>query len=184
MVVTGTATDRLTFPTRRSSDLTTVTAGQSFTKTWTVLNSGTTTWNSGYSLQYVSSTSTSFCSHNTVYVSGDRKSTRLNSSHQSSTYPAFCVTYRDTYKVVNGSGTTFSTSGLWVLFVVNATGTFLFSIVSQTSTYTLFPYTTLFRSKTWTVLNSGTTTWNSGYSLQYVSSTSTSFCSHNTVYVS
>src|SRR5438552_12507964 len=104
MVVTGTATDRLTFPTRRSSDLTTVTAGQSFTKTWTVLNSGTTTWNSGYSLQYVSSTSTSFCSHNTVYVSGTVATEDHCTLATSSTRTPSSGTYRDTYKVVNGSG--------------------------------------------------------------------------------
>src|SRR5438874_2470055 len=40
-------------------------AGQNFTKTWTIKNSGTTTWNSGYSLQYVSG---SVCAHTTQRV--------------------------------------------------------------------------------------------------------------------
>src|SRR5438094_4289042 len=72
IVVNATSTDGVTFVSETIPDNTTEPAGQSFTKTWTVRNSGTTTWNSGYSLQYVSST--------------DRKSTRLNTSHRTSSY--------------------------------------------------------------------------------------------------
>src|SRR5205085_2302887 len=94
------------------------------------------------------------------------------------------VTYRDTYKVVNASGTTFSTTGLWAQIVVNATGTDGVTFVSETiPDNTTEPAGQSF-TKTWTVRNTGTTTWDSSYSLQYVSSTSTSFCIHNTVYVS
>ncbi len=70
IVVQATLPDGVTFLSENYPDGTVVPAGQSFTKTWTVLSSGSSPWNSNYPLQYVSSTSTSYCSHSTVAVSG------------------------------------------------------------------------------------------------------------------
>src|SRR5206468_3435447 len=67
IVVNAVQTDGATFVTETFPDNTVVGAGQSFFKTWTIHNSGTTTWNSNYTLQWVSG---NLSSHATVAVSG------------------------------------------------------------------------------------------------------------------
>src|SRR5699024_1505432 len=64
----------------------------------------------------------------------DRKSTRLNSSHVSTSYAAFCSKKKKNHRIMTQSSTLLQLS---LLRTHNA------------HTSTLFPYTTLFRSTVW-----------------------------------
>src|SRR3989337_825199 len=80
----------------------------------------------------------------------DRKSTRLNSSHGSISYAVFCL--KKTYDIDN------QTILSWVLRCYNETDKLaivycFFLIIRRPPKSPLFPYTTLFRSKS-TRLNS------------------------------
>ena len=98
---------------------TSITGGQSFTKTWTILNSGTTTWDSTTKLKWV--TGANLSNHNDLAVSG---TVAPGSSFTFSVVmiaPTSAGSYREDWNLVGGSGAIIPVSGsntVWVSIVV------------------------------------------------------------------
>ena len=159
--------DSATFGSETIADNTQETAGAAFTQVWTIKNTGTTTWSSGYSLQYVSGNAG--CNHNTAALSVTiAPNTGVNWS-LNCIAPSAAGTYREDWKMVGPSGTIAvgGYSTIWVQIVVTAVDSVTF--VSETIPDNTQEAAGASYSQTWTLQNSGTTTWGSGYSLQYVS---------------
>jgi hypothetical protein len=96
-----------------------ITAGQSFTKTWTIKNSGTTTWDSTIQLKWVSGASLS--NHSNIPVSGTVAPGASTTFSAAMTAPTSTGTYREDWKLVGSSGTTIPVSGsntVWASIVV------------------------------------------------------------------
>src|SRR5262249_11272754 len=70
LTIKANSLDAASFVSETVPDGTTVSPGQSFTKTWTVRNSGTTTWNSNYKLRWISNAGVSLSAHNDVTING------------------------------------------------------------------------------------------------------------------
>jgi RHS repeat-associated protein len=101
-----------------------VPASQGFSKSWTIHNSGTSTWNSGYSLQYSSNTGTAFCTHTTQTVSGSVAPGSNYTFSISCTAPSSSGTYQEYWRFAGPSGT-INVSGsatIWVKIQVASTG--------------------------------------------------------------
>src|SRR5699024_8998315 len=87
----------------------------------------------------------------TVTINEDRKSTRLNSSHVSSSYAVYCLKkkIKDECSRLLEASTMKSRRGFAIQRLMNAmrqAHADCFFIVFHPPTFTLFPYTTLFRS--------------------------------------
>src|SRR6202046_4986378 len=76
-----------------------------------------------------------------VYARGDRKSTRLNSSHVSISYAVFCLKKNRFYKLAM-----FFKTGIDLTSTPIAKVVLFFLRIRRPPRSTLFPYTTLFRS--------------------------------------
>jgi Ig-like domain-containing protein/carboxypeptidase family protein/CARDB protein len=163
--------DSSTFVGETIPDGTTLLAGQSFTKTWTIHNSGTTTWNSNYRLKWVSGAGLS--NHADIPVNGTVSPGANYTFNVPMTAPQNSGTYREDWKFTNGSGTTIpvsSSNTMWVTIKVGTSSKLdKADFISETFVDgTTVPGGQSF-NKTWTLRNSGTTTWNSDYKLRWVS---------------
>src|SRR5260363_404979 len=83
-------------------------------------------------------------------VRADRKSTRLNSSHQIISYAVFCLKKKKNNNNITHHGNTSSISELSVCLNIpevwkNTLIDFFFLMIRRPPRSTLFPYTTLFR---------------------------------------
>src|SRR6266852_1423895 len=81
-------------------------------------------------------------------IGGDRKSTRLNSSHGSMSYAVFCLKKIMDWLKRQGSGYQTRINKLLREAIegkLRAYNRFFFLIIRQQPKFTLFPYTTLFR---------------------------------------
>ena len=122
--VTVTLRDEATFVSETIPDGTSYTAGTAFTKTWTIRNTGTTTWNSTYKLRFVSGASVS--DHLDIAVSGTVAPNATFTFSKAMTAPASAGTAREDWKLVNGSGTTINVGGsstVWVSINVGISST-------------------------------------------------------------
>jgi murein DD-endopeptidase MepM/ murein hydrolase activator NlpD len=77
--------------------------GQNFTKTWTIKNTGTTTWNSSYKLRYVSGQLSE--RYDDVPINGTVAPNQTYTFSVPMKAPDAAGTYREDWKVVNPSGT-------------------------------------------------------------------------------
>src|SRR5262249_14198062 len=150
-------------------DGTQMTPGQSFTKTWTIRNSGTTTWNSGYKLSWVSGEIGRASCREIVRGTVSPGSNYKFSSPMTATTSS--GTDRDEWRCVSACGSTIPVSGsqtIWVITRVSGgcDGALFVSELIPDGTQ-MTPGQSF--TKTWTIRNSGTTTWNSGYKLSWVS---------------
>lgn len=165
------STDTATFVSETILDGTTVAAGQSFIKSWTIRNSGTTTWNSNYRLRWVSGVNLS--NHSDVVIAGTVAPGSIYTFIVPMTAPTSGGTYREDWKLITGSGTTIpvsSSSTIWVrIKVADSSGTDKADFVAETHPDGTTVTAGQGFTKNWTVRNSGTTTWNSNYRLRWVS---------------
>ncbi|MGE0084700.1 MAG: NBR1-Ig-like domain-containing protein [Desulfococcaceae bacterium] len=172
------ATDKAGWVGETILDNTKVTGGSTFTKTWTIKNTGTSTWTSSYKLRYVSNTAGRLSSISEVKISGTvapggtyKFSVPMKAPAAQSSEKA----YKEVWKFTNPSGTTIyvgSSATVWALIKVPAvTLTDKAGWVTETiPDYTPFAGGASF-TKTWTIKNTGTSTWTSSYKLRYVSNT-------------
>jgi hypothetical protein len=134
-------------------------AGQSFTKTWTIRNSGTTTWDSRYKLRWVSGSNLS--NHADVALVG---SVAPGSNYTFSipmTAPTNPDTYRENWQFVSPSGATIAVDSSQIVWVIIKVGTTcnVPSITSHPSSQSL----TRGQRVTLTVVSNGTSfQWYSG----------------------
>jgi surface antigen len=116
------AADAAKFVSENYQDNTSVAGGTTFTKTWTIKNSGTTTWTSSYKLKYVSGDLSS--SHSSVAISGTVKPGNNYTFSVAMKAPAVqssAKTYREDWKFTNSSGSTVkvgNSSTIWAQIVV------------------------------------------------------------------
>ena len=160
--------DAATLGSETIPDNTQETAGAAYTQTWKIQNSGTTTWGSAYSLQYVSGNAG--CNHTPATLVTIAPNTSVDVS-VSCTAPSMAGTYREDWKLVGPSGTIAigASSTVWVQIVVTAAGGDSATFVSETIPDNTQETAGASYTQVWTIKNSGTTTWGSGYTLQYVS---------------
>ncbi len=165
-------TDSASFTGENYPDNSVVAGGTSFTKTWTIKNTGTTTWTSSYKLKYVSggglsvsqadiAISATVAPGASYTFSVPMKAPAAQSSEK---------TYRDDWKFYNPSGA--SIIPLWAVIKVPAApaaGTDAASFVSETYPDNSSVTGGTSFTKTWTIKNTGTNTWTSSYKLKYVS---------------
>ena len=160
-------------------------SGERLSKTWTIRNSGTSTWNSGYRLQYVSNTGTAFCGRETQVVNGAVPPNGVYTFSISCTAPLAAGTFQETWHLVNPAGASVPGigSGLTVLIRVNASvaPSDASILVSETIPQNTQMVPGQSFTQSWTLRNSGTSTWNSSYGLQYVSGNAG--CNHSAVAV-
>ena len=91
-------TDAATFVSETISDGTQIGASQAFTKSWTIRNSGTSTWNSNYRLRWVSGASLS--SHSDVIIAGTVVPGSMYTFIVPMTAPATGGTYREDWELI------------------------------------------------------------------------------------
>lgn len=123
------ATDKASWVKETIPDNTPITGGTSFNKTWTIQNTGTSTWTAYYKLQYVSNTAGRLSSISAVAISG----TVLPGGTYTFTIPMKAPaaqtsekSYREDWKFTNPSGSTIavgSSSTIWTLIKVPAVAT-------------------------------------------------------------
>ena len=96
--------------------------GAGYTQVWTTRNSGTTTWDSSYSLQYVSGNAG--CGHGTAALNLTVVPNGSVTWSLACTAPAAAGTYREDWKLVGPSGTVpvGGSSTIWVQIVVTGGG--------------------------------------------------------------
>jgi hypothetical protein len=122
-VADSSGSDKADFVAETYPDGTSVPAGQTFTKSWTIRNSGTTTWNSNYKLRWLSGASLS--NHADVPVNGTVSPGSNYTFSVPMTAPNATGTYREDWKLTNASGLTIPVSGsnaIWVSVRVNTGG--------------------------------------------------------------
>jgi hypothetical protein len=170
--------DAATLGSQTIADNTQEAAGAGYTQTWKIQNSGTTTWGSAYSLQYVSGNAG--CNHTSATLVTIAPNTSVDVS-VSCTAPSAAGTYREDWKLVGPSGTIAigASSTVWVQIVVTAAGGDSATFVSETIPDNTQETAGAGYTQAWTIKNSGTATWGSSYSLQYVSGNVG--CGHGTV---
>src|ERR1039458_8913604 len=81
----------------------------------------------------------------------DRKSTRLNSSHLGISYAVFCLKKKKMVGIIAAGQNAVDAGerdGVWDGFGIEVDGVFFFLMIRRPPRSTLFPYTTLFRSRT------------------------------------
>ena len=163
--------DSSTFVGETVPDGTTLSPGQSFTKTWTIRNNGTSTWNSNYRLEWVSGAGLS--NHADVAVNGTVAPGVNYTFSIPMTVPQAGGTYREDWKFTNGAGTTIPVSNSNTIWVTIKVGTSSSPDKADFVSETIVDGTTLpvgqGFTKSWTVRNSGASTWNSSYKLRWVS---------------
>jgi PKD repeat protein len=121
ITVLAPSTDAATFVSQTISDGTQIGAGQAFTKSWTIRNAGTTTWNSNYRLRWVSGASLS--NHADIAIAGSVAPGSPYTFTVPMTAPSSNGTYREDWKLLNASGGTVlvgNSSTVWVSITVNA----------------------------------------------------------------
>ncbi len=119
VTVTTPLTDGATLASETVPDGTSYAAGAAFTKTWTLRNTGTTTWDANYKLRYVSGPAMS--DHVDVAVVGTVAPNGTYIFSKAMTAPATAGTAREDWKLVNGAGTTISvgtSSTVWVQIAI------------------------------------------------------------------
>lgn len=148
-------------------DYTVYSPNTAFTKTWTLYNNGTTTWNSGYYVQYQSGP---MSQATTKYISGSVAPGYSYSFSVPMKTPASNGTYTDYWSFKSSSGTTIKVGGsstIWALISVVGTDSASLNSENPVDNTQLVTNTTF--NKTWTLYNNGSTTWTSSYSIQYQS---------------
>ena len=166
-----------TYVSETYADNTKVSGGTSFTKSWTIRNNGTSTWDSGYKLRWVSGDLST--SHSDVHISGTVApggTYTFNVPMKAPAAKSSEATYREDWKFTTPSGIIINVSGsstIWALIKVPASSS---STKTDAATYVseTIPDNTKVNggasfTKTWTIRNSGTSTWNSSYKLRWVS---------------
>jgi hypothetical protein len=113
-------------------DNTSMAAGTTFTKTWTLNNNGSCTWNSSYSLKFVSG---SQMSGSTTSIGSSIGPTHDLNVSISMTAPSTAGTYTGYWRLVNASGEFFGQPVTVTIVVVAATAT-LTPTATLTSTVT------------------------------------------------
>lgn len=178
--VQGGTSETASFVSETILDGTRVAPGQNFTKTWTIRNSGTTTWNSTYRLRWVSGSTLS--NHADTPVGATVQPGGTYTFSVAMTAPS-SGNHREDWKLINGGGSTIkigNSNSVWVSITVNG-GTDAATFVGETvpDGTTLSPRQSF--TKTWTIRNSGATTWGSGYKLRWISSPWGSLSAHSDV---
>ena len=184
VVASTTSADAATFVSETILDGTAIAAGQPFTKSWTIRNSGTTTWNSNYKLRWVSGANLS--NHADVVIAGTVPPGSIYTFIVPMTAPSSQGTYREDWKFIGPTATTIRISNsntIWVsMRVADSSVVDKADFISETFVDgTTVPAGQSF-TKSWTIRNSGSSTWNSNYRLRWVSGTNLS--SHADVQVS
>jgi Ig-like domain from next to BRCA1 gene len=119
-------TDKASWVSETISDNTKMTGGSSFNKTWTIKNSGTSTWTSSYKLKYASNQGGRLSSTSEVKISGSISPGKTYTFTVPMKAPAAQTsekTYREDWKFTNASGSTISvgsSSTIWALIKVPA----------------------------------------------------------------
>ena len=175
----GAGSESATWVSQTVPDNSVRTAGQGFTNTWTIRNSGATTWGAGYYLQHVSG---SFCGTGTVPVSGTVAPNATTTLTVSCTAPTTTGSHTHTYRLMGPSGQINIATYTYLTVVIRVEGgsesaTWVSQTVPDNSVRTAGQNFT----NTWTIRNTGTTTWGAGYYLQHVSG---SYCGTGTVPIS
>ena len=129
------AADSASFISENYPDGTSVAGGSTFTKEWTLKNTGRTTWNSGYKLVRTSGASLGTVTQ--VNVSGTvapGATYKFSVSMQAPAAQSTVQSYREDWKLVNGSGSTILVGGsstVWVQISVSSiTGSALAKVLS------------------------------------------------------
>jgi hypothetical protein len=94
-------------------DGTEMTPGEEFTKTWRVINEGTCTWNSGYSLVFDDGDAMGAPASIQITSGTVSRGTKLDISIDL-TAPSTPGTYRGVWQLRNDSGAIFTIEGIWV----------------------------------------------------------------------
>jgi len=147
-------TDGASFVSETVPDGTAFAPGQSYTKTWTLRNSGTTVWDARYSLQYVSGDAG--CSHSARSVSGSVGVSGIYAFAITCTTPSTTGTFREDWRLVGPSGAINigGASTVWVTIQAVGVGPGAFSLTSATPSCSAgTPRVTL----TWTAASGATT---------------------------
>ncbi len=133
--------------------------GSTFTKTWTLLNAGTTTWDP-YAYQAVNTTN-SF-GPSLLRLSGDVAPETLVDIGGNFTVPVTPGTYKEIYRMQGPNGT--FGDEFWIQIVVSETGIDDAELVTETAPDpgTVYAAGDTF-SKSWTLRNTGTSVWTTGY---------------------
>ena len=112
--VTIAVADGATFVSETIPEGTSYLAGTAFTKTWTIRNTGTTIWNSGYKFRFVSGATMS--DHLDIPISGTVAPNASFMFSKAMTAPTAAGTAHEDWKLVNGSGTTINIGALILLW--------------------------------------------------------------------
>lgn len=139
------------------SDGTEFAPGATFTKTWTVKNTGNTTWTAGDGYSLVSTGGTKLSSVDSVSLGGESIAPGASKTWSvSMTAPSTPGNYTHNWRMAH-SGTQF---GAQLSAKINVVATNGASFVSETvPAGTTMPSMEMF-AKTWTVKNTGNVTWN------------------------
>lgn len=120
-------TDKASWVKETIPDNTKMTGGSSFNKTWTIKNTGTSTWNSAYKLKYASNSAGRLSSISEVKISESVSPGNTYTFTVPMKAPAPQTsekTYREDWKFTNPSGSTIAVGGsstLWALIKVPGT---------------------------------------------------------------
>lgn len=152
-------------------DGTAMQAGETFTKTWRVRNTGTTTWHPGYQLGFAGDSQMGAAESVPVVTDQVRPGQITNVSVRLAA-PSEAGTHRSSWMMRNEAGDLFL-QDLFAEIKVGGTedepaGTDLASFVADVTIEdgSKIPAGTVF-IKTWRVRNAGTTTWNTDYTLRF-----------------
>lgn len=124
-VTVAAATDKASWVKDTIPDNTPITGGSTFNKTWTIKNTGTSTWSSSYMLKYVSNTAGRLSSISEVKISGTVSPGNTYTFTVPMKAPAAQTSekaYREDWKFTNPSGSTIavgSSSTIWALIKVS-----------------------------------------------------------------
>lgn len=107
-------TDKATFLSETIPDNTQFNGGESFTKTWTIKNIGTSTWNSGYKLYYYTNSGGRLSKKTSISISGTvapNHTYTFSIPMQAPSAQSSEKTYTEYWQFKNPSGSTISLSG-------------------------------------------------------------------------
>jgi hypothetical protein len=154
-----------------------VTNGESYAEKWTFTNTGTTTWDSKYSFQFVSGNAG--CSHATFSLSGTNAPGANYWVNVPCTAPSTTGTYSESWRMVGPSGPVLIDGGTpLTIQIVSATTDAASFVSSSVADNTAEAAGQAYPVKI-TMRNSGTTTWDAAdYSFQFVSGNAG--CAHDT----
>lgn len=154
-------------------------AGERFTKTWTLRNTGACAWDSTYKLHYVNGELS--LTHAEIPVNGSVPPGATYTFTVPMQAPNTPGTYREDWTLRDGSGGTVKVGGskvVWAEIVVPQKGVPLCTADNAVAKFlgenylddTEVPAGESF-TKTWTIRNSGACSWDSSFALRYVSDT-------------